>query len=142
MDESAKLAVGERMKAFREMKKLSQVQLAEALGGTARGLQDNELGKSLPNSKVMTGLYRLGANVNWLLSGDGPMMRADAEKPAQPKINVEALTKAFEVMMQTAAPGETPAQTARKAVDFYVYLLNTGMITPDGVGDGNLANAA
>ncbi len=142
MDESAKLAIGERVKAFREMKKLSQVQLAEALGGTARGLQDNESGKSLPNSKVMTGLYQLGANVNWLLSGEGPMMRADAEKPAQPKINVEALAKALEVMTQTAAVGETPAQTAKKAVDFYMYLLSAGMITPDGVGDANMAKAA
>lgn len=142
MGESANMQVGERMRLFRESLKLSQVQMAEALGGTSRGLQNNELNQSLPNSKVMTGLYRLGANVNWLLSGEGPMMRADAEKPAQPKINVEALAKAFEVMTQTAAPGETPAQTAKKAVDFYMYLLSTGMITPDGVGDGNVANAA
>lgn len=142
MNESAKLAVGERLKAFREMKKLSQVQLAEALGGTARGLQDNESGKSLPNSKILTGLYGLGINVNWLLSGEGPMTRNEAVKPATPAINVEALAKAFEVMTATAAPGETVAQTAKKAVDFYVYLLNSGMITLEGVGNGNLANVA
>lgn len=142
MDESAKLALGERVKAFREAKKLSQVQLAEALGGTARGLQDNESGRSLPNSKILTGLYRLGANVNWLLSGEGVMMRSEAVKPAQPAINTEALVKAFEVMTATAAPGETVAQTAKKAVDFYIYLLSTGMITTEGIGSGNMANAA
>lgn len=142
MDESSKLQVGDRMRLFRESLKMSQVQMAAALGGTPRGLQNNELNQSLPNSKVMTGLYRLGANVNWLLSGEGAMVRADADKPAQSKINVDALVKAFEVMTQTAAPGETVRQTAKKAVDFYMYLLSTGMITPDGVGNGNMENAA
>lgn len=142
MDESSKVQVGDRMRLFRESLKMSQVQMAAELGGTSRGLQNNELNQSLPNSKVMTGLYRLGANVNWLLSGEGSMMRSDADKPAQPKINVEALVKAFEVMTQTARPGETTAETAKKAVDFYLYLLNTGMITLDGVGNGNVANAA
>lgn len=84
-----------------------------------------------------------GVSGHWLLTGEGEI-RVDtpAKLANEPKINIEALTKAFEVMMQTAAPGETHAQTAKKAVEFYLYLLNTGMITPDGVGSGNLANAA
>lgn len=142
MNQSAKLEVGERLKHFRESLKMSQVQLADALEGGMRGIQDNELGRSLPNSKVLIGLHGLGLNVNWLLSGKGPMLLADLQKPTVPKINVEAMAKAFEVMMQTAKPGETLAQTARKAVEFYVYLIETGKITPEGIGNGNLNNAA
>ena len=70
------------------------------------------------------------------------MLRAELERRAAPKINEEALIKAFEVMTQTATPNETPRQTARKAVEFYMYLIEKGMITPEGVGDGNQSSAA
>ena len=121
---------------------MTQAQMADALGGTASGLKQNERGITLPNSKVLIGLRNLGLIVDWLLSGEGPMLRIDLQKPTSPKINVDALIKAFEVMTQTAKPGETPAQTARKAVEFYMYLIDKGMITPDGVGDGDMSNAA
>ena len=55
--------------------------MADSLNGTSRGLQDNELGRSLPNSKLLIGLHGLGLNVSWLLSGEGPMMLADLRSP-------------------------------------------------------------
>lgn len=67
-------SVGTRLRAFREAMKMGQEQLAEAIGGTKRGIQDNELGRALPNSKALTGLCQLGLNVNWLLTGEGPML--------------------------------------------------------------------
>ena len=144
MNESAEATIGARIRLFREAKGMTQAEMAKVLGGTTSGLKQNEQGVSMPNSKVLMGLYDLGANTNWLLSGDGPMLRSDLRKHAgkSPPVNVDALIKAFEVMMQTARPGETPAQTARKAVEFYLYLLSSGMITSDGVGEGNLSNAA
>ena len=79
MTESAESSIGARLRFFRESKKMSQVQMAEALGGKMRGIQNNELGITLPNSKVLLGLHRLGLNVNWLLSGAGPMLLADLQ---------------------------------------------------------------
>jgi transcriptional regulator with XRE-family HTH domain len=79
MNESAKSQIGERLRLFRETKKMSQVQMAAALDATTRGLQNNELNISLPNSKMLIGLYALGMNVNWLLSGEGPMLLADLQ---------------------------------------------------------------
>lgn len=142
MAESAESSIADRLRIFRESKRLTQAQMAEAVGGSTPGYKSNEQGTALPNSKLLIGLIGLGLNVDWLLTGDGPMLRDDVRKAVAPKINVEALAKAFEVMMQTAEAGETSAQTAKKAVDFYMYLLSSGMITTHGVGDGNLANAA
>ena len=78
MSESATQTIGERLRLFRESKKLTQAQMADALDATTIGLQGNERGRALPNSKVLIGLYNLGLNVNWLLSGDGPMLLADS----------------------------------------------------------------
>ena len=79
MSESAKPQIGERLRFFRESKKMSQVQMAAVLEGTTKGLQNNELNISLPNSKVLIGLYGLGLNINWLLSGEGPMLLSDLQ---------------------------------------------------------------
>ena len=77
MNESANFQIGERLRFFRETKKMSRVQLAVAVEGTIRGIQNNEDNLSLPNSKILIALYGLGLNVNWLLTGEGPMMLAD-----------------------------------------------------------------
>lgn len=77
MIESANIQIGERLRIFREAKKLTQAQMAEVLGGTARGVQNTELNISLPNSKLLIGLHGIGLNVNWLLSGEGPMLLTD-----------------------------------------------------------------
>lgn len=98
----------------------------------------------MPGGEVISGLIRLGINANWLLTGDGPMLLADlAPKPAPlPQINVDALVQAFCVSLATAPPGETTQQSAGKAVRFYLYCLEQGLITPEGEGTGNLKSAA
>lgn len=91
-------------------------------------------------------LARVDINVNWLFTGKGEMLITSAtpEKvsPAKAQINEDALIAAFVGMMQVAAPGETPKQTATKAIQFYKYLLDQEMITPDGIGKGRMGNAA
>lgn len=96
----------------------------------------------------MEAFVRAGINANWLLTGEGPMLLADlapkpvvAAQPAPPRINVDALAHAYAVTLQTAPKGETLAQTARKAVAFYQYCFDQGLITEDGEGDGNLPAA-
>lgn len=88
-------------------------------------------------------IAKAGINVHWLITGTSSMLTSDAPvKPAAPKINVDALIQAFVGMSQGAPPGETTAQTARKAIEFYNYLIDRGMITPDGIGEGDLSSAA
>lgn len=93
-------------------------------------------------------IAKAGINIHWLLTGTGQMLVSAVPEaaPAPPKvvtkINVEALIAAFVGMSQAAPPGQAPKQTAKKAIEFYMYLLEKGMITPDGIGEGDLSNAA
>ncbi len=98
----------------------------------------------------MESFVRAGINANWLLTGEGPMLLAElaapapapAPKPEPPRINVDALAHAYAVTLQTAPKGETLAQSAKKAVAFYQYCFENGLITEDGEGQGNLEGAA
>ena len=138
--------IGLRMKAARDVLGLTQDGLAKAVGGSKRGIQENEARNRVPGGEVVFGMVRLGINANWLLTGEGPMLLADLappkEKPAPPAINVDALVQAFCVTLQTAPKGETVQQSARKAVAFYQYCLDNGMITLEGEGSGNLQEAS
>lgn len=91
-------------------------------------------------------LARVDINVNWLFTGKGEMLTTsgtpEISAPQKAQINEDALVAAFVGMMQVAAPGETPKQTATKAIQFYKYLLDQEMITPDGIGKGRMGNAA
>lgn len=62
--------------------------------------------------------------------------------PQGNKINVDALVQAFCVSLQTAPKGEPPEKSARKAVEFYLYCVERGLITPEGQGEGNESAAA
>lgn len=92
----------------------------------------------------------LGINANWLLTGEGPMLLADlvpqpVEAPPpdlSPRINDDALVQAICVSVQTAKEGETMKQSARRAVAFYRYCWDQGMITETGQGEGNLKSTA
>lgn len=99
-----------------------------------------------PNTEAWGKFVDAGINANWLLTGEGPMLAADLKAPAAApvaqKINVDALVRAFCVSVQTAPKNETLEQSARKAVAFYQYCLDRGMITPDGEGEGDHKSAA
>ena len=75
--------IGERIARFRTHLGMTQQELADAVDGTKRGLQGNEEGKALPNSKMLLGLVDLGLNLNWLMTGDGSMVDAVKEVPNQ-----------------------------------------------------------
>ena len=89
VDASDKLAstsllagIGPRIKHARGRLGLTQQELADAVGGSKSGIQDNEAGKSTPRRKVLAGLERLGVNPSWLLTGDGEMLLQDRLAPA------------------------------------------------------------
>lgn len=164
-------ALGERMKAAREALGLTQATFHEQYGyGSVRTYQKNEAGANEAGICLVGSFIRAGINANWLLTGDGPMLiselstmaRVDmlvAERdeladslqkalekawsaPQAPRINVDALAHAYAVTIQTAPKDETIAQSARKAVAFYQYCWEKGLITEDGEGQGNEHGAA
>lgn len=65
------------MRQAREHLKLTQQQLANSLGVSKRGIQDNETRNRVPGGEVINGFVGLGINANWLLTGDGEMLLAD-----------------------------------------------------------------
>lgn len=83
--------VGRRMATFRDHLHLSQAELAARVGGSKMGLQGNERGVAAPNSRTLYGLLLLGANLNWLLGGEGPMLRRELMRP-RPPIDQEILS--------------------------------------------------
>lgn len=56
---------------------MTQAQIAEQSGVSTRSYQGYEDGRSLPCAEAIAGFIRLGINANWLLTGEGPMLRAD-----------------------------------------------------------------
>ena len=205
------------MRVAREHLGLSQQELADKLGGSKRGLQDNEARNRVPGGEVIYGFVLLGINANWLLTGEGPMLLnpaaelgrlmadargdipiqqlarhmdipaamlegmergdkvADVEtiqdyvgmcgadpgvlfpardralvacgllaaptKPAetQAPINVKALSAIIEGLAKAGAP---PGMLGQTAVRYYLDAIEQGLITADGVGDGDGKAAA
>lgn len=88
--------IGGRLRQFREALALTQAQMADSIGGKMRGVQNNELGLTLPNSKMLIGLCSLGMNANWLLTGEGPMMLGDLKgKDECTQVNPATLSSAI-----------------------------------------------
>lgn len=122
--------IGERLRAFRTHLDVSQGQLGEMVGGTKRGVQENEGGRSAPQAKMLARLAELGLNVNWLLTGHGPMLLADLEAgaPSSP-LDSELLAVVLERLEgKIAAEGVrvSAKKKAELAVLLYDYIIETG----------------
>lgn len=74
----ARYGISSRLKEVRELLGYTQKGVAEAVGGKLRSWQDYERGLKMPGGSVFEGLARLGINVNWVLTGEGPQMAAEA----------------------------------------------------------------
>lgn len=90
--------IGRRISEFREYLGMTQDELAAAVGGTKRGLQGNEAGIALPNSKLLLGLAGLGVNLNWLVTGHGKMLIESLAVPDDlaHQNAIDVINKAFE----------------------------------------------
>lgn len=147
--DNQKRVVGGRLKEARAALGLTQKELCALIEKPLPSLRDYELGKSIPGGEAIAGLVRAGINANWLLTGDGPMLLA-APAPGQqqqqqsspaPRINTDALETIIEGTI-VALPKAAPAAIARQAVSFYLQCIDNELITPEGIGSGNMSNAA
>lgn len=141
-------SLASRLVASRKAQGLTQDAFCAQTGLPLSTLKKYEGSHREPGTEALAMIAKAGINVHWLVTGLGPMLGPEIPEAAPPpvkdvtKINVDALIAAFEGVIRTAAPGQTPGQTLRNAVELYMFMLDRGMITPDGVGKVDLGNAA
>ncbi|XJC74171.1 helix-turn-helix domain-containing protein [Delftia tsuruhatensis] len=75
------IAIGERLRAWRRSMRLTQNDLATQLDVNKATLRRYELGLNALTTSHLTLLYSHGVNMNWLLTGEGGMLRADSPTP-------------------------------------------------------------
>lgn len=101
-------------------------------------LKKYEGSHSAPGTDALAMIAKVGINVHWLVTGaESMMVAAPAALPVvlvEAPINVDALVAAFVGMATSPTPGQTPEQTARKGIELYLYMVDKGMIRPEGVG--------
>lgn len=135
------MSIAERLKAARGALGLSQTEAASGSGVPVGTLRKYEQGPSQPGAEAIAGFVRLGINANWLLTGEGPMLRADlAPKPA-PKINAEALAVMIEAA-RMAHPKADPARHAELAARFYALSVENGTVSETDIHPPGMADAA
>jgi len=112
--------IGGRMRVAREFLGLSQQGLADQLGVSKRGIQDNETRNRVPGGDVINGFVRLGINANWLLTGDEPMLLKDLGVPAPALYGVE----------QSVPPSHLPSaqEAATPALDLHTLQTVIAML--------------
>ena len=77
-DGDMKATLGLRLREFRDAMDITQTEIAARVGATKRGIQDNEAGKSAPNSKTIVGLVRAWPGCQLVFYGVGSMTRDQA----------------------------------------------------------------
>lgn len=78
--------VGSRLKVWRECLSLRQSDAANLIGLSGSTFQNYERDVRQPNAESLTLFVRAGINVNWLLTGEGPMLLGDySEAGKMPK---------------------------------------------------------
>lgn len=130
------------MAAARKALGLTRPAFVEKFGGfSVRTIENNESGRNEPGALLIGVLATNGINANWLLTGDGPMRVADL-KPPPMKINRGALAAVLSGAIAITARGMSADKAAELAAEMYESALESGEITPDGIGEGNLGKAA
>ncbi len=102
------MSISDRLKKWRAYKRLTQKNTGELLGISSGVYQKYEMGLRAPGAEAMDAFLRAGINVNWLLSGEGPMLVADySTKPAD------------EPVAPSAAPAEPvePVESVESVID-------------------------
>lgn len=74
------MSLAERLKQIREHLKKTQKEIAGDVSVSVQMWQTYEAGKSVPGGNVLEALARMGFNVNWILTGDGPIRLSEGEK--------------------------------------------------------------
>lgn len=74
------MSLSDRLKRVRESLGYTQKEMAKAISTNPQTWQVYEAGKSVPGGNVLEALARMGFNVNWILTGNGPIRLSEGEK--------------------------------------------------------------
>lgn len=75
------MGIGERLKTWRNLRHLSGAKLGAALGVGQSAVANWESDRSAPAPDKLAILSEMGLNLNWLLTGKGPMLLEDSAEP-------------------------------------------------------------
>ncbi len=101
------VGVAERLKWLRMHLNKTQGEMARLLGVSMRTYQRFELGVRTPRTDELISLLERGVNINWLLTGEGPMF-LDEEAEKTPVENITTQTDAIAIPLLgevSAGPG-------------------------------------
>ena len=121
--------IGDRLKAARKHLGLSQATIAERTGiplGTYKKYEGDERS---PGSDALTALGKTGINLNWLLSGEGPMLLKDLQPDVQADVDIKRLSAVVAGVEQALAARNlelAPEKKARLVGVLYEYCKKTG----------------
>lgn len=136
----------------------SQRSFAGRCGFSDRLLGSYLHGEKLPGVENLRAIAdAVGVTVDWLVSGRPPKWRSEvvaalrqAAAPgqalscrepgvsaiyAEPKINADALAAILAGILQAMGPSPDYQLAARKAVEYYLDAVSSGLITADGPGE-------
>ena len=109
-------SIAERLRYAREKMGIGQVDAASKFGIPVSSYRKYESGPSEPGSEAMAGITRAGINVHWLLTGEGEMLRSDAQPRSAPSVTstdfdrprfllaIEAVEEGLEAADRTMSP--------------------------------------
>lgn len=112
--------ISDRLKEVRTKLELTQPAAASKFNIPLSTWKQYEKGPSEPGSGALRGLAEEGININWLLTGQGPMLLADlapkseAPEPSSP-VNYELLTSLIEMLERILDERNLMLAPARKA---------------------------
>lgn len=108
------MSFGERLRDLRKAQGLSQKAAAAAVGLSVTGWQNYEAGR-LPRGEELTAIAaNLGASLDWLLLGEGPMLRA---APSYPDTDALVLAITYTAEELRARPTGWTADAVRQRFD-------------------------
>ena len=113
----------ERLRSIRSRLGLSQDGMSERFGLGVGGWKRLEKEGRTPKDDVLAALFAAGINLNWLLTGDGQMLR-NAPPSASPPLNEQLLAETLELIDDWLVANRRAMTASRKAqVAASIYAL-------------------
>lgn len=126
------MQIHERLKLLRRKMRLNQADMATRMGVSLRAYQTYENNESKPKAEDIARLAGDGIDLNWLLTGEGEMLRAAPAQGAQPSAT-QPLDEALNAAIIEALSGlyaEFGMPVSGKAVSrVYVDIVESGFAT-------------